>query len=422
MAYATARSVTLLVYSLIRLQYKHVFVGCPSVRWAWAAVTAAVALRSAVLREVWELVADAPRPSTGAAHTHAPLEHVEDTIDVCARGLAELLVAPSQDRERCRSGCLECAASVLRAFARAALLTEDSQPSAARLLRTVDDRLASHENSVLSGEQTYALDLDALRQIPATVGASPPEPASDGNSEPAAAWEALEQTAVAVLVSAARAVANIDTVGVGAAPPASAPTVVLGQLRVIVARVERGARDLPEEPQRESDRVGRLLSEVLRIGLPKQALEDLTRADASTQALSEALGEVRSTWLDLAARELEIVRLLDDEMSSPSYAQSGSLRQTVTAGAANVLAGGRLLDRPGEFHLLDALIHQHDGLAHAVELYTAALRGHTDARTQTQLVVLTRLLRAVAALWVIDAREAGTREVSRRAPTARTRQ
>jgi len=45
-----------------------------------------VALRAAVLREVWELMADASRPSTGAAHTHAPLEHVEDTINVCARG------------------------------------------------------------------------------------------------------------------------------------------------------------------------------------------------------------------------------------------------------------------------------------------------------------------------------------------------
>ena len=86
------------------------------------------------------------------------------------------------------------------------------------------DRLTSHENSVLSGEQTYALDLDALRQIPATVGASPPEPVSDGSGDPAAAWEGLEQTAVAVLVSAARAVANIDTVALVLRSSASAPT------------------------------------------------------------------------------------------------------------------------------------------------------------------------------------------------------
>jgi uncharacterized phage protein gp47/JayE len=91
-------------------------------------------------------------------------------------------------------------------------------------------------------------------------------------------------------------------------------------------------------------------------------------------------------------------------MVSPSYAQFGDLRQAVTAGAANVLAGGRLLDRPSEFNFFDALIHQHDGLAHAVEFYTAGLRGHADAQTQTQLVVLTRLLRAVAVLWITDAR------------------
>ena len=94
----------------------------------------------------------------------------------------------------------------------------------------------------------------------------------------------------------------------------------------------------------------------------------------------------------------------DRERCRSGYPHFGSLRQTVTAGAANVLVGGRLLDRPGDFLLFDALIHQHDGLAHAVEFYAAALRGHTDARTHTQLIVLTRLLRAVAALWIIDAR------------------
>jgi hypothetical protein len=342
--------------------------------------------------------------ATSASHERALLEHVDDTIHVCAHGLAELLAAPSQDRERCRSGCLECATSILRAFARAAAATEDAQPSAARLLQTVDDRLASHENSVLSGEKTYALDLDALRELPATAGACLSEFVSDGRGDAAAAWEALEWAAVGQLVSAVRAVANIDSVGFGAPPAASAPTSVLGQLRVIVDQVDRGAQGLSEESQRQGDRVGRLLSEVLRMGLPKQVMADLTRAEASSQALSEALIEMRSIWHDVAARELEIVRILDSELASPNYPQLGPLRQTVMAGAANVLVDGRLLDRPGDFLLLDALIHQHDGLAHAVEFYAAALRGHTDARTHTQLIVLTRLLRAVAALWIIDAR------------------
>ena len=140
------------------------------------------------------------------------------------------------------------------------------------------------------------------------------------------------------------------------------------------------------------------------MGLPKQVMSDLTREDAPAQARSKALSELRSVWHFVAVRELEIVRILDGELSLPSYSQPGSLRHTVMAGAANVLVGGRLLDRPSDFLLLDALIHQHDGLAHAVEFYTAALRGHTDARTQTQLIVLTRLLRAVAALWIIGTR------------------
>jgi len=367
-------------------------------------VTLAVELRSAVLKEVWDLVANSPSVAKSKAHERAPLEHVDDTIHVCTHGLAELLAAPSQDRERCRSGCLECATSILRAFARVAAATEDAQPSAARLLQTVDDRLASHEHSVLSGEQTYAVDLEALRQIPATAGACLSELVGDGCGETAAAWEALERAAVGLLVSAVRAVANIDSVGFGAPPAARAPTAVLGQLRVIVDQVDRGAQGLPEESQRQGDRVGSLLSEVLRMGVPKHVLENLTRADISREALSGALVEVRTVWLQVAARELEIVRVLDGELASPSYARFGSLYKAVTAGAANVLAGGRLLDRPSEFNVFDALIHQHDGLAHAVELYTAGLRGNADAQTQKQLVVLTRLLRAVAALWITDAR------------------
>ena len=80
------------------------------------------------------------------------------------------------------------------------------------------------------------------------------------------------------------------------------------------------------------------------------------------------LAAVRSVWLEIGARELEIVGLLDRELPSPSYAQFPSLRQAVVAGAANVLGGGRLLERPEEFLLIDALIHQHDALAHAVGL------------------------------------------------------
>ena len=360
-------------------------------------------LRSSVLQEIWGLVSESSSGTALAASEPASLQRVEDTLHVCARGLVELLGAPATDPERCRRGCLECASTVLRAFAGTPPAPDDAQQPAERLLLSVDQRFTSRENSVLSGEKTYALDLDVLEQIAATAGASSP-PAEDGGGVPAAAWESVEQESVVLLLSAACAVANIDDEGFAAAPSASAPTAVLRQLRVIVNQVDHGTSGLPKEPRRESDRTGRLLSEVLRMGLGRQVTNDLTRVDAPSQARGEALTELRSVWHFVAVRELEIVRILDGELSLPSYPQPGSLRHTVMAGAANVLVGGRLLDRPSDFLLLDALIHQHDGLAHAVEFYTAALRGHTDAQTQTQLIVLTRLLRAVAALWIIDAR------------------
>ncbi len=347
-----------------------------------------------------------------AAHGQAPLEHVDDTLHVCARGLAELLTASSADGERCRRGCLGCATSVLRAFARAVPAIGEARPTAAQLARTVDDRLAAHERSVLSGEATYALDLDALGQISSAASASVAEFVVDSSGEETRVWERLEQAASGLLVIAVRAIANIDCLGLGVPPLVSAPTTVLVQLNVIVDQIDSGGLGLPERqirPALEEDRVGRLLGELLRVGVPARVLKDLTRVDAPLVSVGRALCEVRALWLMLAACELEIVRMLDRELVSPSYAQLGSLHEAVAAGAANVLAGGRLLDRPCAFHLVNALIHQHDGLTHAVASYTAALRGHRDAQTKTQLIVLTRLLRAVAVLWIIDARIAQVR-------------
>jgi hypothetical protein len=377
---------------------------CPPFFWGLAAVKATVELRSSLLQEAWDLAADSPLVANGATQERALLEHAYNTTNVSARRLATLLEWPAQDREERRRGCLECATSVLRAFARAARNSEHSQPSPVRLLQIVDNRLTAHENCVLSGEATYALDLDALRGIPATAGVPVSELVSDGGDDRTADWEGLERAAVGLVVSAVRAVANIDSVDFGSPPSVSTPPTVLGQLCTIVDQVDRATQGLPEEPQQDGNRVGRLLREALGTNVPRRVGEDLTRAGARRGTLSRALAEIRAAWLGLAARELEIVRVLDGELTSPSYAQVGSLREAVTAGAANVLAGGRLLNRPGEFHLLDALVYHYGGLALAAEQYAAPLRSHEDAQTKTQLLVLRRLLHAVAALWVIDAR------------------
>jgi hypothetical protein len=113
----------------------------------------------------------------------------------------------------------------------------------------------SHENSVLSGEKTYDLDLNAVRELPVTAGACLSEFVSDRGGESLEAWEALERAAVGLLVSAVRAVANIDSVGFGAPSSARPPTAVLGQLRVIVDQVDRSAQGLSDASQRWGDRV-----------------------------------------------------------------------------------------------------------------------------------------------------------------------
>jgi hypothetical protein len=118
------------------------------------------------------------------------------------------------------------------AFARTPPARADSQQPAARLLLSVDRRLTSRERSVLSGEKTYALDLDVLEQIAATTAVSPS--VDDGDEARAADWQGVEQASVVLLLSAVRAVSNIDSGGLAAAPSATAPTAVIRQLRVIV--------------------------------------------------------------------------------------------------------------------------------------------------------------------------------------------
>ena len=106
------------------------------------------------------------------------------------------------------------------------------------------------ENSVLSGEKTYALDVDVLEQIAAAAGAASPA-ADDGAEVRAADWQGVEQASVVLLPSAARAVANIGSGGLPAAPSESAPTALLRQLRVIGDQVDHSTRGLPKEPQCE---------------------------------------------------------------------------------------------------------------------------------------------------------------------------
>jgi hypothetical protein len=80
----------------------------------------------------------------------------------------------------------------------------------------------------------------------------------------------------------------------------------------------------------------------------------------------------------------------------------------ITEGAANVICGARLIDRPGAFAHRRAWHHQAVALTYALEAYVAGLRGDTPSLGQAQLITLTRLVRAAAAIVLIDLAYEGT--------------
>ena len=80
----------------------------------------------------------------------------------------------------------------------------------------------------------------------------------------------------------------------------------------------------------------------------------------------------------------------------------GGLSAAIIEGAANVLYGARLVSRPGAFRHRDAWASQSVALSYAMEAYIRGLRGNSEGFAQAQLVVLTRLVRAVAAIATID--------------------
>ena len=75
----------------------------------------------------------------------------------------------------------------------------------------------------------------------------------------------------------------------------------------------------------------------------------------------------------------------------------------VIEGASNVLRGGWLAGRAGAFRHRKAWGHHPVALSHAIEAYVRGLRGDGDGCARAQPIVLTRLVRAAAAVAILDA-------------------
>lgn len=127
----------------------------------------------------------------------------------------------------------------------------------------------------------------------------------------------------------------------------------------------------------------------------------------------------RAPWIRVAAHEYAAVRALDEQLPEGTHKPFGDdLHDALAAGAANVVCGARLLSRPEAFEIGAAWGRQSAGITFADQAYASALQGEETAFADAQLIVVARLVRAVAALSLLD-RGAGDTAVRQSPPVDR---
>jgi hypothetical protein len=270
------------------------------------------------------------------------------------------------------------------------------------LVDQLQRRLGSHEDAVLAGEVTYSVSVEQAEAPAACVRHAVTSLSRDPASHDG---HLLSLTIAAVDLAALliRLAANATASGrAGEAPQARTERLDVA-LRAITSELTTRAGRVERPVAIGADVVAHHLAAGLRIRFSEQLLFDLSAAPTELPGGPSALDELRYTWLGLATNEYVAVLTLDGQLEMPAYDRRfGGLSEVMVEGAANVICGGRLLDRPGAFRHRTAWRHQAVALTYAMEAYAAGLRGHGPSLAQAQLIALTRLVRAMVAIALID--------------------
>jgi hypothetical protein len=274
------------------------------------------------------------------------------------------------------------------------------------LVRQLRRRLSGHEESVLAGEVTYSVRPEAgresatrLRHALGRVG--------EGTSQ--VELFSLRKDVIGLAALLILAAANVAASGSGREAP-HARTSELDQTLTAITRVLALNAQRVERPVDPSgDVVAHHLAAGLRV---RAAPETLARLEASSNAEpgdARCLDEATDAWFQLATNDYVAARELDHQLEAPAYADcSSSLDGAILEGAAHVICGARLPDRPSWFLHRRAWGHHTVALTYAMEAYVAGIRGDPASLAQAQLITLTRLTRATTALAMLELRREAT--------------
>ncbi len=271
---------------------------------------------------------------------------------------------------------------------------EDRLPAIAAAL---ERRLSAHEHGVLSGELTYSLDIAEAEQPAVQMRQSLAELAG---RERGGFGDLISVQSGAIDLAALliRAAGNI-TIHARASEAPEQLTTAVDRLLLLAEREIATHAQVPERSlHKNNDVVGHHLAMALRLPAPAGS------PDAGPFDF-DVLGAAREAWLHIAALEHMTVVALDGKLPVPTYRpRYETLGTAITETAADVISGARLLARSDAFRHEEAWSAQSIALTHAREMYVNELPDTSDGLQRAQGIVLTRLVRAVVAITLIDLR------------------
>lgn len=290
----------------------------------------------------------------------------------------------------------------------------DHQGAAARLRPTLStalgELLARFETYVLQGERTYEVrTADSGRCVDVAHTALE---LLDGDVTDRAdvLLPGLDAAAVELAALLVRAAGNLATEGRPGDATYHCPSGVRRSLKDLVDEIHRASATLESSCPPGADVTAHSLAVALQVA---------SRGPDGPEPDGPAPWASRAAWIQVAAHEYAAVRALDEQLARGDHKQFGDgLHGTLAAGAANVVCGARLLSRPEAFEIGAAWERQSAGITIANQEYASALEGDEAAFATTQLIVVTRLVRAVAALSLLN-RGAGDAAVRQAPPVDR---
>ncbi len=267
----------------------------------------------------------------------------------------------------------------------------------AQLGQQLAERLARHEESILAGELTYAIPTEAGKEATASLRAVL---GSAGTGHPLSYDTAAALTERAIDVAALLLLATSNVAGAGNAhAPEPRAAVLDAAVHSVTAELATRAGKLDLRLHPCNDVTAYHLAAALDVQTAPGRLDAVSISRPTGERSASHLATAREAWLSLAAHEYAAVQALDQRLRRPAHDPAfGSIRIALHEGTINVVCGARLLSRPMCFDHRRAWEHQGTALTYALEEYVGGTRGDAHRVEQAQLVTLTRLTRATAAI------------------------